>query len=115
DAVGPRGILPTVMRVSFRADGADDLPAYLTSFFNVPNLFGSAGTGTGHQTDLHQGADCADVIVGAARKMGEALPYSSVAGLFEHTHPVTPPLYLTPDGLFTAAPDEGGTPVGLAF
>jgi hypothetical protein len=115
EAVGPRGILPAVMRVSFRATDGDDLVAYLTSFFNVPNLFGSAGVGGGHQTDLHQGADCADVIVGAARKMGVALAYTSVTGLFHEADAVTPPLYLTADGLFSAAPEAGGQPVRLGF
>ena len=114
-AIGPRGILPSVMRVSFRAAEGDDLVAYLAGFFNVPNLFGSAGVGAGHQTELHQGADCADVIVGAARKMGVNLPYTSVTGLFAQTDPVTPLLYLTAEGVLSAAPDAGGKPVRLRF
>jgi hypothetical protein len=115
EAVGPRGILPAVMRVSFRAADSDDLVAYLAGFYNVPNLFGSAGAGPRHQTELHQGADCADVIVGGARKMGVSLPYTSVTGLFDVADPVTPALYLTPEGLFTAAPDEGGAPLRPRF
>lgn len=81
------GIAPVVRRVSFRAD--DDLVGYLTSYFNVPNVFGSAGVGRRHQTDLHQGADCADVIVGAARKTGAPVPYTSVSGLGRHTRALT--------------------------
>jgi len=79
------GIRGTVRRVSFRS--GDGLVGHLTSFFNVPNVFGSAGTGRRHQTDRHQGADCADVIVGAARKAGARVPYTSVSGLGRHTRP----------------------------
>lgn len=83
DSTVRAGIRNSVRRVSFRA--GDDLVGWLTSYFNVPNVFGSAGVGRRHQTELHQGADCADVIVGAARKAGAKVPYTSVAGLRRHT------------------------------
>lgn len=54
-----RGLSPSVLRVSVR-----EVPGYLgwvTSYFNVPALFGSVPW----QTDHYLGADCADTLVGA--------------------------------------------------
>ncbi len=79
DAVGPGGITGDVMRVSLRHH--DGFGGHLTSYFNVPNVFGSAGRGSRHQTDRYQGADCADVIVGAARRAGAKIEYTHAAGL----------------------------------
>ncbi len=87
EATSRGGIKSKVRRVSFRDH--DDLVGYLSSYFNVPNVFGSAGVGHRHQTELHQGADCADVIVGAARKTGAKVPYTSVSGLGRHTRALT--------------------------
>jgi hypothetical protein len=101
------GISTRVMRVSFRR--GDDIPGLLTAFFNVPNVFGSGGTGDKHQTDLFQGADCADVIIGALRAAKVKLPYSSVTGLFNHATAVTPKLLLSDAGVFAlhdGKPDE---------
>jgi hypothetical protein len=100
DATSRTGIKNSVRRVSFR--GGDDLVGWLESYFNVPNVFGSAGVGRRHQTDRHQGADCADVIVGAARKAGARLPYTSVAGLHRHTRSVSDVLRITDGRLFDA-------------
>ncbi len=91
------GISPRVQRVSFRA--ADDFLGYLTSYFNVPNVFGSAGPGRLHQTEQYQGADCADVLVGAARRAGARLPYTSAAGLQHYARRVTRRLLLDRRGL----------------
>jgi cell wall-associated NlpC family hydrolase len=115
DSVGPRGILPAVMRVSFRSADADDLVARLTGYFNVPNVFGSGGPGSdAHQAELYQGADCADVIVGAARRAGAQIPYSSVTGLYQHATAVTPVLYMDAAGVRTAE-GEAGVPARLRF
>jgi len=93
-----RGISPRIMRVAFRA--TDDWVGHLTSYFNVPNVFGSGGSGRTHQAELYQGADCADVIIAAARRAGAPLPYTSVAGLSRHARPVSEALLLTQDGVF---------------
>ena len=113
DAIGRGGISATVRRVSYRS--GDDLVGWLRSFFNVPNVFGSAGRGTAHQTDLHQGADCADVIVGALRKAGARVEYTAVSGLFRHARPVTKPLLLHPSGLYARGEEGGWEPRTLAF
>ncbi|MCC6746137.1 MAG: hypothetical protein IT371_00675 [Deltaproteobacteria bacterium] len=108
------GLSPAVMRVSFRA--GDDLPGHLTSYFNVPNVFGSAGVAASkHQTELYQGADCADVIVGAARRAGARVPYTSALGLKAYSRPVTPRLLLKEDGLFLADGPRKGERVRLRF
>jgi hypothetical protein len=57
-----KGLSPTVFRVSIR-DG-DGYIGYLTSFFNVPGLFGS----TTYQSSNYIGTDCADVLMAAYGK-----------------------------------------------
>ncbi len=106
-----QGISPRVMRVTFRSD--DSLAGHARGYFNVPNVFGSAGgSGRRHQAELYQGADCADVLIGAARAAGARVPYTSVAGLGAHTRAVTGRLLLRKDGLFS---EDGETPVALPF
>jgi hypothetical protein len=57
-----RGLSPKVFRVSIR-DGEGYI-GYLTSFLNVPGLFGSVP----YQTHNYIGADCCDVLVAAYGK-----------------------------------------------
>lgn len=59
EEVGARGISPRVFRVSVR-EGEGYL-GWLTSYFNVPGLFGSVR----EQTANYVGVDCADVLVSA--------------------------------------------------
>lgn len=100
------GISTRVLRVSWRA--SDDLVGWLTSYYNVPNVFGSAGGGARHQTERYQGADCADIIVGAARRGGAKLRYTHAAGLTRYARKVTSKLLLTKRGIFyTAGPKKG--------
>ena len=113
DDLEGHGISRRVMRIGFRH--GDDLPGWMTTFFNVPNVFGSGGSHTQHQTDLFQGADCADVIVGALRVAGVTLPYSSVKGLSSHARPVTPRLFMNAGGVFVFVDGHPGDPVRLAF
>lgn len=113
-AIGRGGIKNSVRRVTFRR--GDDAVGWLTGYFNVPNVFGSAGKGRRHQTELHQGADCADVLVGAFRKAGVKVPYTSVAGLYRHADVVTEKLLATPEGIFEIGADgQPGKPVRLRF
>jgi hypothetical protein len=79
EAIDTFGVLPSVHRVSIRR--GDDFIGHLSAYLLVPEVFGSAGEGRNHQTERFTGADCADVMVGAMRRMGRPLPYSSVAGL----------------------------------
>src|SRR5262249_12697008 len=56
----------------------------LTSFFNVPYLFGSAGKGARAQAERYLGADCADILVAAIRRAGRRdLEYTSVGNLVD--------------------------------
>ncbi|MFH2007908.1 MAG: hypothetical protein ABI333_15105 [bacterium] len=107
------GISERVLRVSWRE--ADDFVGYLTSYFNVPNVFGSAGPGRAHQTELFQGADCADVIIGGARRAGAKLAYTHAAGLLKYARRVTRKLLLTRQGLAYADGPRQGQPVRLRF
>jgi hypothetical protein len=113
EATTQPGISARVMRVSFRS--SNDLVGYLRSYFNVPNVFGSGGHGATHQAELYQGADCADVIVGAARAAGARVAYTSVLGLRGLTTPVTGKLLLSDKGIFSAAGPDKGQPVRLRF
>ncbi len=101
------GLVPSVMRVSFRA--GDGLLGWLSTFFGVPNVFGS----TRGQVERYVGADCADVLIGAARASGRRdLGYTSVVGIGRHARPVTGALLLHDDGRVT---DEEGTVVTLRW
>ena len=106
------GVREEVFRVSFRR--GDDLVGWLTSYFNVPNVFGSAGHGGRHQTDRYQGADCADVIVGAARRAGAQLAYTSASGLTRYARPVTGLLVMDETGVYAWDGEAAGEPVRLA-
>ncbi|MDB4970776.1 MAG: hypothetical protein JWN44_6465 [Myxococcales bacterium] len=78
----PEGLIsPKVFRYSFRR--GDDFLGWLTAYFNVPYLFGSAGKGTRNQAERYLGADCADVLVAALRHVGSRLEYTSVAELVD--------------------------------
>jgi len=99
DAVDTFGMLSTVHRVSIRR--GDDFLGWLSSYILVPEVFGSAGNGRNNQTDRYVGADCADVLVGALRKMGRTdLGYTNVAGLPSYSKRITGSIEL----------DEHGTP-----
>ena len=78
-----------VFRYSFRS--GDDFLGWLTSWFNVPYLFGSAGKGASAQAERYVGADCADVLVAALRRTGRRLEYTSVGDLVDALpHPSGP-------------------------
>jgi hypothetical protein len=70
-----------VLRYSFRS--GDDFLGWLSSFYNVPYLFGSAGKGARNQAERYLGADCADILVAALRKSGVAIDYTSVTDLVD--------------------------------
>ena len=57
-----KGLSPKVFRVSIR--NGEGYLGYLTSFFNVPGLFGSIT----YQSNNYIGVDCADVLVAAYGK-----------------------------------------------
>ncbi|MCB9556154.1 MAG: hypothetical protein H6707_08625 [Deltaproteobacteria bacterium] len=99
------GISARVTRISFRERG-EGYVDYLRGLFNVPNVFGSAGVGARHQTELYQGADCADVIIGAIRAAGVKLPYTSAAGLQRFARPVTTRLLMTKSQLLSVNRDQ---------
>jgi hypothetical protein len=87
----PDGTLAArVFRYSFRA--GDDFLGWLTSYFNVPYLFGSAGKGARAQAERYVGADCADVLVAALRRIGCKLEYTSVADLVDALPRVSGPV-----------------------
>src|SRR5262245_60136693 len=74
EATDTFGILPSVHRVSIRK--SDDFIGWLGAYLLVPEVFGSAGPGTNHQTERFTGADCADVMIGAMRRTGKKLAYT---------------------------------------
>lgn len=113
EATSALGIRAEVQRVSFRE--ADDFVGYLTAYYNVPNVFGSAGAGLAHQTEQFQGSDCADVLVGAARRAGARMAYTSVEGLRREARLVTPKLLLEPRGITFAEGPRKGQPAVLRY
>ena len=96
-AVDRFGILPSVHRVSIRSD--DTILGHLTSYFLVPEVFGSAGTGRNNQTERFVGADCADVLTGAVRRAGHRrVWHASAAALGRYARAVAGPATLDESG-----------------
>lgn len=104
------GLLRTVHRVSIRR--ADDFLGYLSAYLLVPEVFGSAGGGANHQTERFTGADCADVMVGAARRMGKRLWYTNVASLTTYARPIAKATEVDETGM-PATPITGVLPGDL--
>jgi hypothetical protein len=105
EATDTFGILPAVHRVSIRR--GDDFLGWLSSYLLVPEVFGSAGGGRNHQTERYTGADCADVLVGAIRRMGRTdLAYTNVASLPSYTKVIVGSTQLDDHGM-PAAPITG--------
>ncbi|HFE45455.1 MAG TPA: hypothetical protein ENJ18_08155 [Nannocystis exedens] len=95
-------IADAVFRYTFRRD--EGLFGWLTTFLNVPYIFGSAGVGSRSQAERYIGADCADLIVAALRLAGDDIAYTSVAGLVRALPRVAGPLEIP-------APAGGPIPV----
>ena len=105
------GIRTSVHRVSVRSD--DSFLGYLSSYYLVPEVFGSAGSGKNHQTERYTGADCADVLTGAVRRAGyKNVWHTSVAGLGRYTTQVVKP-FLIDDTGGTEQPVTGVQPGDL--
>ena len=89
------GVSTAPLRYSYRA--GDDFLGWLTSFYNVPYLFGSAGKGARNQAEQYVGADCADILVAALRRAGwSKMEYTSVADLVDALHPIGKPTIVKP-------------------
>jgi hypothetical protein len=63
--VGRKGLSPEVFRVSYMLDKS--YLGYLTTFFNVPGIFGSMP----YQSRNYIGVDCADVLVATSKVMNK--------------------------------------------
>jgi hypothetical protein len=109
DAVDRYGIKPSVHRVSIRRD--DTFLGHLTSYFQVPEIFGSAGGGRNHQTERFVGADCADVLTGAVRRQGfTRVWHTNVASLGTYTTQVAASFAI--DAAGATEREIGGVQVG---
>lgn len=85
ESTNTQGIKKDVHRVSFRKD--DSFIGWLTSFFNLPYIYGSEGKNlANHQAENYVGADCADLLVAAYRKTGKNNPYTYAVGLRDFTN-----------------------------
>ena len=87
--VGGKTLATAPLRYSFRS--SDGFLGWLTAFYNVPYVFGSAGKGARNQAERFVGADCADILVAALRKTGKRIEYSSVGDLVDALERVGPP------------------------
>ncbi len=86
ESTDEQGITNNVHRLSFRLDNS--FIGWITSFFNLPYIYGSEGKREEHQSERYIGADCADLITLARRKTGHKIDYTNVKGLLKFTHPV---------------------------
>lgn len=92
----PDGLISErVFRYTVRS--GDGFIGWLTSFFNVPYLFGSAGAGVRSQAERYLGADCADILVAALRRTGRRdMAYTSVAELVGRLERIAGPVEVRP-------------------
>jgi len=63
--IGRKGLSPEVFRVSYMLDNS--YLGYLTTFFNVPGIFGSMP----YQSRNYIGVDCADVLIATSKVMNK--------------------------------------------
>tara|TARA_Y100000294_G_scaffold76363_1_gene71985 strand:- start:214 stop:816 length:603 start_codon:yes stop_codon:yes gene_type:complete len=78
ESYGKTGINANVHRVSVRGNTGIPIVDWAYSFMNQPYIWGSAtptGKDMDHQSDRYIGADCADLVVAAARKAGHNISY----------------------------------------
>jgi hypothetical protein len=105
----PGGMISArVFRYTIRR--GDGFLGWMTSYFNIPYLFGSAGKGARSQAERYIGADCADILVAALRRAGGTrLDYSSVVDLVGRLRRVGGPVELAPcdSGAATPCPQAG--------
>ncbi len=87
------GIKNDVYKLIIRKD--DSYLGYITSFFNVPGVFGSVPK----QVDNYIGVDCADLLVGAYKKWKKKnIPYTSVQGLVKRLKNVSDHMFTDKSG-----------------
>ncbi len=75
---GKTGIKDDVHRISMRGNTGIPIIDWGYSFMNQPYIWGSASPtrkDKDHQSEKHIGADCADLVVAAARKAGHKISY----------------------------------------
>ena len=77
-----------VTQVVARAD--DTYLGYLQELLGTPFVLLPRSIGSGHQTDLRIGSDCAALAAYGRRRMGEKIPYRGPRGLLEHLVVVPP-------------------------
>jgi hypothetical protein len=86
----------------------DGFLGWVTSYFNVPYLFGSAGKGARSQAERYVGADCADILVAALRRSGaRQIDYSSVIDLVGRLPRTGGPVEVAPCDGGGACPQPG--------
>ena len=79
------GITKKVFRITFRA--SDSFKGWLTSFFNVPGIYGS----TVVQAQSHIGVDCSDLLTAAWNlATGKDLAFTSAGGMLKHVDVIRP-------------------------
>lgn len=109
-SVGPEsaatasGIGVSAPRLSLRRD--DTYIGWLFAWGNVPYIWGSESPKKDpalHQAELFQGADCADLLTAAARKLGlKDLPYGNTFDIPKHGRVVFRDIEPGPDGVYTS-------------
>lgn len=103
---GRGGLADRVHRVSLRRD--DSYLGMLTEFFGQPYIWASGGQPDArHQTELMEGADCADFVVYGMRRLGHRISYTWSEGLRSHGRRLGAGT-LREDGVYV---DARGTPL----
>ena len=85
-STGKIGIKPKVHMICVKGNTDNEYINWLLSYGNVPYIWGSASPKRGknkdkfHQSEVYIGADCADLVVAAWRKIDQDVPYFGSCG-----------------------------------
>lgn len=100
-SVDPYGITDDVFKILIRRD--DSYLGYVTSFFNIPGVFGSVPI----QVNRRVGIDCADLVVSSWRRwQNKEIRYTCVNGLVNNLQHVTAVLYMSQNGMIYEDPKQ---------
>jgi hypothetical protein len=104
------GITKKVFRITFRQ--SDSFTGWLTSFFNVPGIYGS----TVVQAQSHIGVDCSDLLTAAWNlATGKDMDFTSAGGMLKHVDVIRSFRWFYGGSSFHETDDGSGEPETIAY
>ncbi len=110
ESVKTYGITKKVFRITFRR--SDSFTGWLTSFFNVPGIYGS----TVVQAESYVGIDCSDLLTAAWNlATGKDLEFTSAGGMLKHVDVIRPFRWFYGGATFYETDDKSGASETVPF